>query len=288
MSGDVAMPNQDDTPKSQDAADQSVPFISAEIGQRVMEQALEIWINPEIQRRLDAGLLAQPFELYAAQVVFYMGLPTEVRLNQEIKANVVARADRVMVPGETFTVNDVGSIIGLELTEDNPDAGHITLVHLGNGRWEMGFNFQYNRGKGKVLIEAAAELIESAKSALQRGHIRPFVDSLHSAVELAAKARLILIPDPRMVSTKKHEYVVSQFNKFGGKLGNAPGEHVGLFNELSATRSQAKYSTTTFTLEPEKAAEMMQTADQMVTAIRRMFEPLGATLNPVGEDFQST
>jgi len=58
-----------------------------EFGQDLMQQVLEIWINPEIERRREAGRLPDDFALTRAQVIMNLDANAhEVRFNKEIKA----------------------------------------------------------------------------------------------------------------------------------------------------------------------------------------------------------
>jgi len=62
--------------------------LDLELNTRFVEQFFELWINPEIERRQKAGSLPKNFALYAAQVIMNFDAPTEVRLNEEVKAGL--------------------------------------------------------------------------------------------------------------------------------------------------------------------------------------------------------
>jgi len=58
---------------------------------------MELWVNPEIERRTKAGKLLEKFLLNAAQVIMYPnGKPTVIRLNKEVKAELVGVASRAI------------------------------------------------------------------------------------------------------------------------------------------------------------------------------------------------
>jgi hypothetical protein len=46
------------------------PRLDAEMGERVVDQAYEFWIGPEIERRRDVHGLPEDFALRGAQVIF--------------------------------------------------------------------------------------------------------------------------------------------------------------------------------------------------------------------------
>src|SRR5258708_4270399 len=95
----------------------------------VVRQALDLWINPEIERRREAGTLPEGFALSGAQVIFGAGDgPPEVRLNEEVKAAFLVKAKREVTEGEELTADDIASYEDILLTEDDPNAGHLTIV----------------------------------------------------------------------------------------------------------------------------------------------------------------
>lgn len=54
---------------------------------RLLDQTLEFWIRPEVERRSQAKLLPNGFQLLAGQVLFDLdaGAP-RVRINEEVRA----------------------------------------------------------------------------------------------------------------------------------------------------------------------------------------------------------
>ena len=56
-------------------------------GERLLKQALDLWINPEIERRRKDGRIPRGFAIKAAQVIMNVGKPLEVRLNEENTAS---------------------------------------------------------------------------------------------------------------------------------------------------------------------------------------------------------
>src|SRR5215207_4746465 len=133
-----------------------------EFGQNLMQQVLELWINPEIERRRVAGRLPDDFALTRAQVI--MNLDTnapEVRFNKEIKAVAQFSAARAIEVGEDVTEADVDSIEDIMLTDEDPNAGHLTMM-LFKGRWIIAFDFRYNAMRIAATVRAAREFLDSA------------------------------------------------------------------------------------------------------------------------------
>jgi hypothetical protein len=103
--------------------------VDEQIKEAVIRQAMDFWINPEIERRREAGALPEDFALSAAQVVLDPGAAEpEVRLNEEVKAAVLVEVRRDVSQGEELSADDIATYNDIVLTEDDPNAGHITIV----------------------------------------------------------------------------------------------------------------------------------------------------------------
>jgi HEPN domain-containing protein len=236
-------------------------------GEPLLQQAFELWIEPEIERRRQAGRLPDGFKLHAAQVIFDMELDApEVRLNDEVKAALQIRVDRAIEPGEPVRWADVTELVDLQLTDQDPNAGHLTVLSRPDGWW-ITFDFRYNATRIAETLQAATEFLASARSALDKGHTRPFVDTLFSATELLAKSILLVVPDKRLVTSRRHGFISARYNIWGGKLGNVPRPFVELLNDLERMRGSARYLDKAFSLDREKAQAMLTTAEEMLAHV---------------------
>src|SRR5581483_8422317 len=137
----------------------------------------DLWINPEIERRIADGRLTRGFPFIAAQIIFNMGGgPPKVRINEEVKAYVKAKsANGGFEAGKTVRSDEVEDVHGMSLTEEDPNAGHVTILNL-NGKLYFSFNFLYNATLVRETLVAVDEFMESARTASGRGHMRPFVE----------------------------------------------------------------------------------------------------------------
>jgi len=104
------------------------------------KQIVDIWINPEIERRRQANRLPEGFALYAAQVIMNLDASEEVRFNEEVKVKVIGDFVRPVVDGELFSLDEIENIRDIELTSHDPNAGHITLL-AHKGGWFVKMNF---------------------------------------------------------------------------------------------------------------------------------------------------
>jgi hypothetical protein len=97
-----------------------------------VKQIFDRWVNPEVERRKQEGLLQLDFRLIQAQIVFNLEEPCKVRLNEEVKAVVLVDLDeraKTDVSAGRRAV-DWTEVTGLRvhLTAEDPNAAHITLV----------------------------------------------------------------------------------------------------------------------------------------------------------------
>jgi len=177
--------------------------------QRTFQHAMELWFEPEIKRRQDAGLIPKPYGLKAAQVIIHAdSRPNEVRLNEEVAimagAKVKEGANKAI--GDYLSLNEIDGIEKWYLPEsENSNCGHFTVVSLA-GNWYCTFDFRYNKAQSRALLAAAEEFLSVASYALATNMLRATADNLFSAAELAAKAYVITTPLPGASTSKKHGF----------------------------------------------------------------------------------
>ena len=264
--------------------DPGAPEATVELpAEPLLHQALELWIGPEIERRREAGRLPEGFELHAAQVIFEMELDApEIRLNEEVKAVLKIRANRPFEAGEPVRWADVTELVELQLTEQDPNAGHLTILRRPDGWW-ITFDFRYNATRIAETVQAAKEFFASARSAWDRGHSRAFIDALFSATELLAKGVLLEVPDERLLTSRTHAFVSARYNLWGGKLGNVPRPFVDLLNNLERMRGPARYLDKAFALDRERAQAMLTTAEEMLTHVTERSPKRAKVSDPLGQ-----
>lgn len=240
-----------------------------DFGRKVIEQAFNLWINPEIERRREAGRLPDDFDLYAVQVIMNVDTDApEVRLNDEVRAALKVRATRDIEKGQALKPGDFDHIEAIELTELDPNAGHFTMLRH-EGSWYLNFDFRYNAARISEHIAAAREFLDCSAFSLEKRQTRAFIENLFSAAELMAKGLLLVLPDKSILGSKTHKIVSSRFNSWS-KLGNTDPRYVKLLNRLSLLRSPARYLRKDLKLAPDEAKGMLAVAEEM-------FETLCAT-----------
>jgi len=226
---------------------------------------MELWINPEIEKRVKAGKLPENFVLTSAQVIMYSdGRSNVVRLNKEVKAFLVAVAKRALKVNEEFPLEDgIKEIKNIKLTErDDPNAGHVTFLRF-NNEWHIVFDFRYNKKKAKDTTNAANEFLKSAKMNYEQDLWRSFVDNMYSATELLAVAQLLPHADKDYSKRQWHEGTQKRYTSFVD-TGNFKIEYKTTLLELRRLRKSARYLSNKFTFTRDEAEKYLKILEDML------------------------
>lgn len=233
-----------------------------EADRNMLDWLLSEFVEPEIARRAQAGHPpAVGTRFLAIQVVFNVGREPEVRINEEVRSLVTAEAARAIRQGQSVTLDDVARVERVELTEEDPNAAHVTALYLGDS-WHISWDGRYNADIIASHLAAAREFVELAEIAVDRRRLRAFAEIAFEAAELLAKAAVLTQPDERLLATKKHATVAAHFNQWA-RQGNVDRRYALLLNALSELRASARYLRGGFRLDAERAAEMLVTLQAM-------------------------
>lgn len=238
---------------------------------RTFEHAMELWVRPEVERRRRLGLVEGDLELTAAQVIMREGEPLVVRLNEEIIAVARMKLAADVRAGDAVNLADVHEVHEILLTDGDPDAAHLTMINL-DGGWTLAFDFRYNATKARRVTEMATEFLSTAERALGAGALRAAADAMFSAVELMARAELMLLPAEQRSKDGRfsHGYVAMVMNRRSrAGLMTSSKANADLLNRLATLRSRARYR-----LEPFEASDL----PKLFAAARHWFDELAATL----------
>lgn len=211
------------------------------IGDKVFQQVMEIWIGPEIERRKKLGKIDENFVLSKAQVVFSLTGGNTMRINDEVKAIIEAKANRDVKKGEPLYERDISSIENIKLTEQDSNSAHITLLYFKNN-WIVAFDARYNKEKIGTLIKRSKEYYESAKDDLKGKRLRPFYENCWNSAELSAVCH-------SLCTGGKNERHGKNIMNFTGwcELGNVDPKYAEVLAQLNRLRA-LKYS---HSMEPE-------------------------------------
>lgn len=223
---------------------------------------MKLWVVPEIERRKKTGTLPANFNLISAQVIFSGPFDkgrVKVRLNEEVKAVASMKLNRKIKKGEIIYPRDIKDVGQIELTEEERNFAHFTILRL-KENWLVAFDFRYNRRRAKQHIEVANQFIEVARFAEKRKFWNAFVDALFSATELLAKSELLLLPDLKIGS---HRAIQSKYSGLAN-LGNVNVDYKDALNKLSNLRNSARYLKSPFKLNKEDALRYLGTVEEML------------------------
>jgi len=209
--------------------------------ENLLKQVFQVWINPELDRRKKENNIEQNFRLIRAQIIFSLGGPPEIRINDQVKAQIKVKINRSVKKGEILYERDVNEIQNIQLIDEEKDFGHITIILFKN-YWVISFSFIYNSSRSTELIELGDDFLNSAKKAHESRHFRSVIELLSIAAENYAKARMYLLPDQEIRKSKTHGYLQTKVNLYS-KTGNFfKSEFKDVFNKLLSIRDNARYN----------------------------------------------
>jgi uncharacterized protein (UPF0332 family) len=236
--------------------------VDDEAGGRMWDWMRTTYIEPELRRRLETGTMREGDVIRSAQVVFWVDRDEPViRLNEEVKGTMLARATRAIEKDEEVTHADFDRISALRLPETEGDAAHVTMMTLKGGIGVV-FDGSYNTLLIESQLEVADEFIELAAVALERELLRAFVENTFAAAELVARAELLSLPERRVVDTKSHDSLIGLYGQWV-KHGNARPEFSRLLSRMHELRGAARYLRREFGLTPEPAKAALETLREM-------------------------
>jgi len=211
--------------------------------QRVFQQVMDIFVNPEIERRIKRRAIKEGTPITRIQIVFNLDKgKNEIRLNEEVKAIIHGKATRDIQKGEVVYESDISEIGGVELTDEDVNCGHITLLLFKNN-WIISFDFRYNQERVKEHIEASKEFYETSIDSLEKNRLRAFYENAFATAELSAKSILLLLPDKDILNDKSfrsHGKIEKKLTSWGS-LGNVKSEFSTTLSKLKSLRDSARY-----------------------------------------------
>lgn len=233
-----------------------------EFSERILQQAFDIWINPELEKRKENGRIPDNFILWGAQIIFSGDRNfNKVRINDEIKVVIEAKDTKPIINGENFFIRDIDEINSVKLTNKDPNCGHITLLHF-NNQWIISFDSRYNKKRIKQHIQVAKEFLESAKNNFSNNRLHPFFEVSFACAELAAKAILLHIPNKEILHGKNHNTRIKRFENWA-ELGNVDIKFSKTLKRLFKLRPSARYLCST-EYKNEDTNDIILTLENMI------------------------
>lgn len=211
-----------------------------EMKQKVFQQVRDFFVAPEIEKRRKEGRISEGTLISKIQIIFSLDKGRNVvRLNEEVKAIVIGKANKSINKGDIVYEGDLNNIEKIELTDEDINCAHITLLLFKNN-WIVFFDFRYNKERIKEHIEASKEFYESALDNLNKNRLRPFYENAFASAELSAKSILLALPDKKLLEGKNHKDRLKKFKNWA-ELGNVKMEFSTTLSSLKDLRDSARY-----------------------------------------------
>ncbi len=231
---------------------------------------LETFINPDVERRRAAGQTVEPMSRWAGvQIVFRPSGGYSVRLNEEIQMRI--KATTPTEPDGEIKLDDITSFHGVRPMGDDENCAHITFF-MHKGKWKCAVGLAFNVPTAERHLEAAVEFLDAAADALDAGRLRVFVDNLHSATELMAKALIYTRGEEDKLqggrNRSQHRKITETFQRLG-KSGQVRRSLPKLHARLQNLRSSARYvAAEPLKLSETDARELLSEARTMQSELR--------------------
>lgn len=250
------------------------PDVTGEAANNVVQQLLQSIVVPELECRIDAGLLPKPYpwsSLRAFQILFSVSQPlTTVRINDEIVANVeVATVEGhvLRMDAKTVLTTDVVQVRYVSLLDQDANKGHATFFRVGLS-WEGYFSFVYNQGVARRYLRVGRQFLDAAKQAAANQLWPPFLESLFAAHELAAKAYVLCYGKHHYDGAVKHTTIKQDLN-WQRKVGNVEPEHAELYNQLYTQRGPARYAEQEIAMTSDEANRQIDITESLFVLAER-------------------
>lgn len=227
----------------------------------LMQQTMEIYVAPEIERRKAEGKWADGTLVSAVQVEMSPSkeIPS-VRLNEEVpvQAQAKLKAGVRKNKGDPILRSEIEQISDVQFPEPrDPNSAHITMVFVMD-TWHLAFDLVYNKPVAQLLIGRASEFLECASDALHRGHFTAAAENLFACFDLSAKAFLLSFRHPAAQNSKRHEATRQYFNALVGKEYSRP------LNCLYRLREQARYGLKPFQMSSSELDSFLERAQLLI------------------------
>ncbi len=209
------------------------------IGQKIFQQVMDIWVKPEVERRRKFGKIKDDFVISKVQIIFSLNRKNRIRLNEQVKAIVECKSNKQINKGEVVYEKDIDKIKNVKLTGEDVNCSHITLLVFKNN-WIISFDARYNKEIIKEHIKASKEFYESAKENSDKCRLRPFFENAFASAELSAKSVLLMLADNKILTGRNHKDRLNKFQNWAN-LGNVKIEFSETLSKLSNLRDSARY-----------------------------------------------
>jgi hypothetical protein len=151
-------------------------LLGEEGARNLFNHVMEIWINPEIERRVKEGNLDKDYEIDKVQVVMRPSDVPLIRFNDDVTATVVAKLRpgiKKIVIGEPVYFSEIEDIQKIEMIkDDDPNWGQLTMVPFPKG-WKISFDFRTNKKLASERYLVGFDFLKAGEQPLDSRLLRP-------------------------------------------------------------------------------------------------------------------
>jgi hypothetical protein len=249
-----------DEPAEDDAPELPGDDLFADIGER--------FINPEVGRRRTAGSMGADELVWRYQVLLPPGQEPVIRLNEEVRGQVLAEVGRDLGVGDDVYLEDIVRVSGFEPEPEERGTPYIAAFAHGTG-WVMSYDLSWRHPLADKHLALGSDFAASAQEAHAAARLAVALDCAYSASELLAKAELLSCSPTikAAVSARKHAGVVTPYTLWA-RLGNTEQRFATLLHRLAQLRPSARYLNGELSADREEVARLMETLAEMERYVR--------------------
>jgi hypothetical protein len=244
-----------DEPATDDPPELPGDALFADIGER--------FITPEVARRRAEGSMGAGDRVWRYQLLLPPGQPPVIRLNEEVRGEVLAEVSRDAAVGDEVYLEDIVRITGFEPEPEERGTPYIAAFAQGTG-WMMSYDLSRRHPLADEHLALGADFAASAREAHASGRVGVALDCAYSAAELLAKTELLSCSPTieTALSARKHAGVVTPYTLWA-HLGNTEQRFASLLHRLGHLRPPARYLNGDLDAEAGEVAQLMATLAEM-------------------------
>ena len=201
-------------------------------GEHLIENMFTTWIDGDLARRC-AGLGRADVLRAVVELPPFAGNPI-IRINDEATLQARAVAATRIRKGDPVTAENIRDLESFWPVDVHPNSGWLAYLVVGGAAY-VAFDLRYNKQRTAELLGLADKYFEVVEAVMDRA-LRPAVDNLLSAAELAVQAQMLA----ESRETKFH-HARDKWLRQDERMGNAPEGVFELLRRLRNERAAARY-----------------------------------------------
>jgi uncharacterized protein (UPF0332 family) len=245
---------------------------AVEAAATVVEMTLDSWINPEVERRTEAGSWAEGERVRRFQVQF-LDESVVVRLNDEVDGYLQVDGGGFVEMNELLSRSEIGDVVDYRLPDEIAHHSHFTAWSHG-GAWFTTHQLAFRDPGRHEVLAGGREFLATARDALAERRLRACFDTAYSAAELLARAELLSCAPAIQLAlgTSSHKGIGKAYNAWTGHLGNGDARFAAALNRLGELRLTARYGREGLMGDEEEAKTLLAVLTEMEEHVAHLAE----------------